>query len=155
MTSAKDGDSLLRTFFPKFSRRVMNPKQAYHFKIVIKVRAVNVVMSRNSEDFSILIFIDINFLCKGCSLLFKCHSVLTGLEERFHYQNGVTKEHNYINWSRVFEKSKKFIWILSSRVGKIYFDLHPPVQIPWEVYTRNSFTKYPKHEHSVLQNIGI
>ena len=135
---------MLRTLFPRFSRRrVINPKQAYHFKILIKVRAVNVVMSRNSEDFNIFIFIDINFLCKRCSLLFNCHSVPIGLEETSDYETGVTKEHNYINWSQVLGKSKIF-----------YLDIVIP---GWPNFLRLvSFSSTSMRcAHSVLQNTGL
>ena len=145
----------MRTFFPRFSRRraVINPKQAYHFKILIKVRAVNIVMSRNSEDFNILIFIDINFLCKGCSLLFHCHSVPSGLEERSDYETGrITKEYNYINWSRVLAKSKRFYFDIVTPGWHNHLRLAPSSSNPIDLYTSNSFTKYPNR---ALQNIGL
>lgn len=53
--------------------------KTYHFKVMVEISALDVVVSRNSENLDVLFVVDFDSLSELCSVLFKCHLIASNL----------------------------------------------------------------------------
>ena len=58
---------------------IPNFRPTYHVKISVKISAEDAIVSRNSENCNVSLFINFDSLCKFCSLLFDLQYVLQKL----------------------------------------------------------------------------
>lgn len=49
---------------------------------MVEISALDVVVSRNSENLDVLFFVDFDSLRELCSVLFKCHLIASNLENQ-------------------------------------------------------------------------
>lgn len=58
----------------------VSKKENHHFKIMVEISAVNIVMRRNAVNFDIIFFINLDFFYKWCPVLFNVHTITINLK---------------------------------------------------------------------------
>lgn len=66
--------------------------KTHQLKIMVKIRTLNVIVSRNSENFDVLRLIDIDVFRERGPFFLNCHFVMVSLEERLKEENSLRQQ---------------------------------------------------------------